>query len=52
MCWGDEEIKDALAIKKGRGVAKDIGGSDPERVAAQRGEEYVQVVSRGPRRWR
>jgi len=44
MGWaGKKEIMEkALAIEKGRVVARDIGGSDPERMAAPRVEEYVK----------
>jgi len=38
---GKEVMEEALAIEKGRVVARDIGGSDPERMAAPRVEEYV-----------
>merc|ERR1712142_192954 len=37
----------ALAIEKGRVVARDIGGTDPERMAAPKVEEYVQEVFKG-----
>lgn len=40
---GDKAVLDqALAIEAGRVVSRDIGGSDPERMAAPRVEEYVQ----------
>jgi len=46
MGWaGDKAILDqALAIEAGRIVSRDIGGSDPERMAAPRVEEYVKEV--------
>jgi len=49
MGWtgGKEVMEKALAIEKGRVVARDIGGSDPERMAAPRVEEYVEEVFRG-----
>lgn len=37
----------AEAIECGRAVARDIGGSDPERMAAPRVEEYVQALFAG-----
>ena len=37
----------ALAIEKGRVVARDIGGSDPERMAAPRVEDYVMEAFKG-----
>ncbi len=40
-------MEEALAIEKGRVVAKDIGGSDPERMAAPRVEEYVLEAFKG-----
>jgi len=40
---GDKEILDfAVKVEHGRIVARDIGGSDPERMAAPRVEEYVR----------
>jgi len=49
MGWmGEKEVMEkALAIERGRVVARDIGGSDPERMAAPRVEEYVQDVFKG-----
>jgi len=49
MGWmGDNKVMEkALAIEKGRVVARDIGGSDPERMAAPRVEEYIEEVFRG-----
>merc|ERR1712179_68349 len=45
---GEKEVMaKALAIERGRVVARDIGGSDPERMAAPRVEEYVQDVFKG-----
>lgn len=37
----------ALALESGRSVARDIGGSDPERMAPPRVEEYVKKVFAG-----
>jgi len=40
---GDSKVADeALALETGRIVCRDIGGSDPERTAAPRVEEYVK----------
>jgi len=49
MGWaGEKKIMDeALAIEKGRIVARDIGGSDPERMAAPKVELYVQEAFKG-----
>jgi len=49
MGWtGEKKIMDeALAIEKGRIVARDIGGSDPERMAAPKVEQYVQETFKG-----
>jgi len=49
MGWAGEEkvMNHALAIEKGRVVARDIGGTDPERMAAPKVEEYVQEVFKG-----
>jgi len=42
---GEKEILDkALAIEAGRVVTRDVGGSDPERMAAPRVEEYIKEV--------
>jgi len=40
-------LTQALAIETGRVVCRDIGGSDPERMAAPRVEEYVQDTFKG-----
>jgi len=40
-------LDEALAIEAGRVVARDIGGSDPERMAAPRVEEYVKETFKG-----
>jgi len=47
--WSGSEsaYKSALAMEAGRVVARDIGGSDPERMAAPRVEEYVRKVFQG-----
>eukprot|EP00096_Caligus_rogercresseyi_P015353 TRINITY_DN779_c0_g1_i1.p1 TRINITY_DN779_c0_g1~~TRINITY_DN779_c0_g1_i1.p1 ORF type:complete len:515 (-),score=181.97 TRINITY_DN779_c0_g1_i1:11-1555(-) len=37
-------VKMAKAMEKGRSVSRDIGGSDPERMAPPRVEEYVRSV--------
>ncbi|CAB4055847.1 CARP [Lepeophtheirus salmonis] len=37
-------VKMAKALEKGRSVSRDIGGSDPERMAPPRVEEYVRSV--------
>jgi len=42
-------MEEALAIEKGRIVCRDIGGSDPERTAAPRVEEYVKEYFAGTR---
>ena len=39
-----EVLKLANAIECGRGVARDIGGSDPERMSAPKVVEYVQEI--------
>jgi len=42
---GDQAImQQALIIEEGRIVSRDIGGSDPERMAAPRVEEYVKEI--------
>lgn len=42
---GDQKILDqATAIEEGRRVARDIGGSDPERMASPRVEEYLREL--------
>ena len=38
------EIEIGLAIEHGRAVARDIGGSDPERTAAPRIAEYIAAL--------
>ena len=47
--WAGERkvMEEARAIEAGRVVARDIGGSDPERMAAPRVEEYVQEAFKG-----
>ena len=40
-------LEEALAIERGRIVCRDIGGSDPERTAAPRVEEYVREYFAG-----
>merc|ERR1712142_1313786 len=47
--WAGEKkvMEEARAIEAGRVVARDIGGSDPERMAAPRVEEYVQESFKG-----
>merc|ERR1712042_53415 len=47
--WAGEKkvLEEARAIEAGRVVARDIGGSDPERMAAPRVEEYVQEAFKG-----
>ncbi|XP_037088556.1 putative aminopeptidase W07G4.4 [Pollicipes pollicipes] len=40
-------IQSALGLESGRFVARDIGGSDPERMAAPRVAEYMQHVLKG-----
>merc|ERR1711971_79457 len=42
-------IDEALAIETGRVVCRDIGGSDPERTAAPRVEQYVRDYFKGSR---
>jgi len=42
-----EVLQEALAIERGRIVCRDIGGSDPERTAAPRVEEYVREYFAG-----
>jgi len=45
---GSESVyKTAKAMEAGRFVARDIGGSDPERMAAPRVEEYVRKAFQG-----
>ena len=45
---GDAKImEEAVALEKGRIVCRDIGGSDPERTAAPRVEEYVNQYFSG-----
>jgi len=47
--WAGAEsvLQRALAIERGRIVARDVGGSDPERMAAPRVEEYVREAFKG-----
>merc|ERR1719370_2752896 len=46
--FGEAKTVDlALALESGRYVARDIGGSDPERMAPPRVEEYVRKVFEG-----
>ena len=46
--FGDQATLDyAATIEEGRVVARDIGGSDPERMAPPRVEEYVREVFKG-----
>jgi len=40
-------LEEAQAIEAGRVVARDIGGSDPERMAAPKVEAYVQEAFKG-----
>jgi len=40
----DKELKIITALETGRTVYRDIGGSDPERMAAPRVAEYVQNI--------
>ena len=40
-------MEQAVAIEAGRTVCRDIGGSDPERTAAPRVEQYVRGVFSG-----
>ncbi|XP_071532869.1 putative aminopeptidase W07G4.4 isoform X2 [Panulirus ornatus] len=45
---GDSQtVQLALALESGRFVARDIGGSDPERMAPPKVEEYVRNVFQG-----
>jgi len=43
----DAALQEALIIEQGRVVSRDIGGSDPERMAAPRVEEYVTALFAG-----
>ncbi|XP_047475065.1 putative aminopeptidase W07G4.4 isoform X1 [Penaeus chinensis] len=43
----DKIVQLALALESGRSVARDVGGSDPERMAPPRVEEYVRKVFEG-----
>jgi len=43
----DSVLERALIIETGRVVCRDIGGSDPERMAAPRVEEYVRAAFQG-----
>jgi len=40
-------VKKAVALDNAKGVGRDIGGSDPERMAPPRVEEYVRSVFEG-----
>lgn len=42
--WRDGVVELARAIESGRIVARDIGGSDPERMAAPRVAQYVEEI--------
>ncbi|XP_072027911.1 putative aminopeptidase W07G4.4 [Amphiura filiformis] len=44
---GDNLVKQASGIEGGRLVARDIGGSDPERMAAPKVAEYVYRLFKG-----
>ena len=50
--WAGAEsvLQRALAIERGRIVARDVGGSDPERMAAPRVEEYVREAFKGDKK--
>lgn len=43
----DNDTKLASAIEEGKGVCRDIGGSDPERMAPLKVEEYVRNALKG-----
>merc|ERR1719188_2774491 len=45
--FGDVDIEKAQALEAGRLAARDIGGSDPERMAAPRVAEYVKEMFKG-----
>jgi len=45
--WRNGVVELARAIESGRVVARDIGGSDPERMAAPRVAEYVEEIFSG-----
>jgi len=45
--WKNGVVELARAIESGRIVARDIGGSDPERMAAPRVAEYVEEIFAG-----
>ena len=45
--FGDIDIEKAQALEAGRVAARDIGGSDPERMAAPRVAEYVKEMFKG-----
>jgi len=47
--WRNGVLELARAIESGRIVARDIGGSDPERMAAPRVAEYVEEIFSGDR---
>lgn len=40
-------LNTAMAIEEGRWVARDIGGSDPERMAAGKIVEYLELKLKG-----
>ncbi|XP_005102298.1 putative aminopeptidase W07G4.4 [Aplysia californica] len=42
--FSTKDVDLAAAFEKGRAVARDIGGSDPERMAAPRVEEYLRQI--------
>ena len=41
---GEALVRCAAAIEEGRIISRDIGGSDPERMAAPRVAQYVEQV--------
>ena len=45
--FGDIDVERAQALEAGRIAARDIGGSDPERMAAPRVAEYVKEMFKG-----
>ncbi|XP_065223574.1 putative aminopeptidase W07G4.4 [Planococcus citri] len=40
----DQIVKTAVALENGRYVARDVGGSDPERMAPPKVEEYIRAA--------
>ncbi|XP_066964452.1 putative aminopeptidase W07G4.4 isoform X1 [Macrobrachium rosenbergii] len=45
---GNEKVIElALALESGRAVARDVGGSDPERMAPPKVEEYIRATFQG-----